>query len=58
MMKIYEKIMNGANVSLSTANKLDDWFSAQINEAANSDDWDKVDEYQDMQNELRFMFNL
>lgn len=58
MMKVYEKIMNGANVSLSTTNKLDDWFSAQINEAANSDDWDKVDEYQDMQNELRFMLDL
>lgn len=52
MNKLYEKVMNGANVSKKTMNKLCDWIDSSINDDYLTEDDAKVDKYEKMKNDL------
>lgn len=48
MNKLYEKVMNGANVSEKTMSKLCDWLDSNINDGFLTEDYEKVDMYEKM----------
>ena len=52
MNKIFEKVMNGANVSNKTMRKLCEWLDSQINDAYLTEDDTKVEMYENMKDDL------
>lgn len=52
MNKLYEKVMNGANVSEKTMSKLCDWLDSNINDGFLTEDYEKVDMYEKMKHNL------
>lgn len=52
MNKLYEKIMNGANVNEKTMNKLCDWIDSNINDDYLTENDAKVEKYEKMKNDL------
>ena len=52
MNKLYEKVMNGANVSKKTMNELCDWIDSSINDGYLTEDDAKVEKYEKMKNDL------
>lgn len=52
MNKLYEKVMNGATVNESTMNRLCDWLDSNINDGYLTEDYDKVELYENMKNNL------
>ena len=52
MDKLYEKIMNGANVSKKTMSELCDWIDSNINDGYLTEDDVKVEKYETMKNNL------
>ena len=52
MNKLYEKVMNGANVSEKTMSKLCDWIDSNINDGFLTEDYDKVEMYEKMKTDL------
>lgn len=52
MEKIYEKVMNGENVSKKAMNKLCDWIDSSINDGYLTEDDAKVEKYEKMKNDL------
>ena len=52
MNKLYEKIMNGANVSEKTMSKLCNWIDSNINDGFLTEDDAKVEMYEKMKADL------
>ena len=52
MEKLYEKVMNGANVSEKTMSKLCNWIDSNINDGFLTEDDAKVEMYEKMKNNL------
>ena len=52
MNKLYEKIMNGANVSKKTMSELCDWLDSNINDGYLTEDEAKVEKYEKMKKDL------
>ena len=52
MNKLYEKVMNGANVSEKTMSKLCDWLDSNINDGFLTEDYEKVETYEKMKYNL------
>ena len=52
MNKLYEKIMNGANVSKKTMSELCDWLDSNINDGYLTEDDAKVEKYEKMKKDL------
>ena len=52
MNKLYEKVMNGANVSEKAMSKLCEWIDSQINDGYLTEDDAKVEKYEKMKADL------
>ena len=52
MNKLYEKVMNGANVSKKAMNELCDWIDSNINDGYLAEDDVKVEKYEKMKKDL------
>ena len=52
MNKLYEKIMNGANVSKKAMGELCDWLDSNINDGYLTEDDAKVEKYEKMKKNL------
>ena len=52
MNKLYEKVMNGANVSEKTMSKLCNWIDSNINNGYLTEDDAKVEMYEKMKADL------
>ena len=52
MNKLYEKIMNGANVSKKAMSELCDWLDSNINDGYLTEDDAKVEKYEKMKKDL------
>ena len=52
MNKLYEKVMNGANVSEKTMSKLCNWIDSNINDGFLTEDDAKVEMYEKMKADL------
>ena len=52
MNKLFEKVMNGANVSNKTMRKLCEWLDSQINDGFLTEDDTKVEMYEKMKDDL------
>ena len=52
MNKLYEKIMNGANVSKKTMSELYDWLDSNINDGYLTEDDAKVEKYEKIKKDL------
>lgn len=52
METLYEKVMNGENVSEKTMSKLCDWIDSNINDGYLTEDDAKVGRFEKMKNDL------
>lgn len=52
MNKLFEKIMNGANVSEKTMSKLCNWIDSNINDGFLTEDDAKIEKYEKMKADL------
>ena len=52
MNKLYEKVMNGANVSEKTMSKLCNWIDSNINDGFLTEDDAKIEMYEKMKADL------